>query len=75
MTGGNGGNGVLVIQIDNATTVVLTSGTAYSLPLGTTNLKAWLIGAGGGGSGATDNDLGAGGAGGAGGIAYYEWNV
>jgi hypothetical protein len=74
-TGGTGGQGVVVIQFYNGSTysnVVLTSGSSYSVPAGTKNIKFWAIGAGGGGSGATSNDSDSGGGGGAGGIAYIS---
>jgi hypothetical protein len=61
--------------VNNTTTTVLTSGTSYTIPAGTTSLKVWLIGAGGGGAGCPAIDVTSGGAGGAGGIAYYEFTV
>lgn len=73
MEGGDGGQGVLVIQRNGTTTTVLISGTSYAIPGGTYSIKVWLIGAGGGGAGATNNDNTSGGGGAAGGIAYYSW--
>jgi hypothetical protein len=63
----------LILQFNNSTTVVLTSGTSYSIPAGTNTMKAWLIGAGGSGAGSPATDGTSGGAGGAGGISYYSW--
>jgi hypothetical protein len=73
VTGGTGGQGVLIIRRNDTTTTVLTSGTSYSIPAGTTSIKVWLIGAGGGGAGSPQSDGTSGGAGAAGGIAYYAW--
>jgi hypothetical protein len=73
MTGGAGGQGVLVILRNGTTSTVLTSGSSYSIPAGTTSIKVWLIGAGGGGAGSTSTDTTVGGGGGAGGTAVYAW--
>jgi hypothetical protein len=61
------------LQFNGTTTVVLTSGTSYTIPAGTNTMKAWLIGAGGSGAGSDANDSASGGAGGAGGMVYNSW--
>jgi hypothetical protein len=69
-TGGNGGQGVVVVQSYNGSSysnTVLTTGTTYTFPVGTISFKVWAIGAGGGGAGSTSSDSTSGGAGGAGG--------
>jgi hypothetical protein len=68
--GGAGGQGIIVIRINDISTIVLTSGTVYTIP-SYTSIKIWVIGGGGGGGGAT-NIVAGGGGGGAGGIAYYS---
>jgi len=75
MTGGRGGDGIVVIQLNDATTTVLTSGTSFTIPANTTTMKIWAIGAGGGGGGSTNVDAGAGGGGGAGGLVYYAFST
>ena len=75
--GGNGGAGCVVLEFvtSSATTQhLLTSGSTYTLPNGTTTVRAWVVGGGGGGGGA-GGARGASGGGGAGGIAYYEWTL
>jgi hypothetical protein len=62
-----------VLQFNGTTTVVLTSGTSYTVPANTNSIKAWLIGAGGGGAGSPATDATSGGGGGAGGISYREF--
>ncbi len=75
MTGGAGGQGVVVISPVGGTNVVKTSGSSYTVPAGITTIKVWAIGAGGGGGGATDIDPSSGGGGGAGGVAYRTFVV
>lgn len=74
-TGGRGGQGAIVCQFVNGTIpfMILTSGTAVTIPPGTTAVRVWVIGAGGGGAGSPAQDGTAGGGGGAGGIAYKTW--
>jgi hypothetical protein len=70
-TGGSGGSGAVVIQMTvngSPQYEVLTSGTTYNTPVGTTSVKIWAIGAGGGGAGVPNADTVSGGGGGAGGI-------
>jgi hypothetical protein len=72
-TGGTGGQGVVVLQIYNGSTyssVILTSGTSYTVAGGSQLVKMWAVGGGGGGAGSTSVDNRSGGAGGAGGTAY-----
>jgi hypothetical protein len=74
--GGQGGQGVVVIQTYNGSSfsnVVLTANTSYTLPAGTVSGKIWAIGAGGGGAGSTAADGTSGGAGGAGGLSYIAF--
>ena len=73
-TGGFGGGGAVVCRFTKQGTVqyaVLTSGTSYTVPSGTLDVKIWAVGGGGGGAGATSTDATAGGGGGAGGVAYW----
>jgi len=74
-TGGRGGQGAVVCQFVGGSTqyIVLTSGTAYTVPAGTTAVRIWAIGAGGGGAGSPAQDGTAGGGGGAGGISFRTW--
>lgn len=75
LSGGTGGQGVVILQLDSNPAVVLTSGTSYTVSAGTyTTLKIWAIGAGGGGAGVSASDGTAGGAGGAGGISYILYS-
>jgi hypothetical protein len=76
MTGGTGGQGVVIVRSFNGSSyssIVLISGTSYTLPSNSQSFEVWAIGAGGGGAGATSTDGTSGGAGGAGGIAYRQW--
>jgi hypothetical protein len=76
MTGGAGGNGIVVVRSFNNSSyssVVLISGTSYALPGDSQSFEVWAIGAGGGGGGATSSDGTSGSAGGAGGITYRQW--
>ena len=74
MTGGAGGQGVLVAAFYNGAIFlfsnVYTNGSSFTVGPLVTSVKLWAIGAGGGGAGATDNDGTVGGGGAAGGIAY-----
>lgn len=72
--GGGGGSGVVILSFTDATSVALTSGTSYTVPVGKVLQKIWAVGAGGAGGGATASDSTAGGGGGAGGVAYYLVN-
>ncbi len=74
-TGGRGGQGAVVCQFVGGTTqfVVITSGTSYTIPPGTTAVRIWAIGAGGGGAGSPAQDGTSGGGGGAGGISFKTW--
>lgn len=73
-SGGDGGQGVVVLSFLNGgspvSTVVLISGSSFTIPDGVTAAKAWAIGGGGGGGGATSNDGTSGGSGAAGGVAF-----
>lgn len=73
-SGGDGGQGVVVIAYFNGaslvSSLVLASGSSVTVPAGVTSAKVWAIGGGGGGGGATDNDGTSGGSGAAGGVAY-----
>jgi hypothetical protein len=57
------------------TSVVLTSGSSWTVPSGITTVKVWAIGAGGGGAGAGGSNNSAGGGGGSGGVGYREFSV
>ena len=78
-SGGDGGQGVVVIAYYNGATflnsVVLTTGTSVTVGAGVTSAKVWAIGGGGGGGGSTENDGTSGGSGGAGGVAYVTKTV
>lgn len=73
-SGGDGGQGVVVIAYYNGASFVssevLISGIFVTVPAGVTSAKVWAIGGGGGGGGATEFDGTAGGGGGAGGVAF-----
>lgn len=69
--GGSGGAGAIILQLDAATPIMITLGTSYTVPFGTTSIKAWVIGGGGGGGTGYVNSSSGGG--GAGGIAYKQW--
>ena len=60
MVGGTGGQGVLVIAFYNGAsflnTIVYSTGSSLTIPAGVTSVKAWAIGAGGGGAGSTNSD-------------------
>jgi|GEM_PF-1361432 len=74
MTGGSGGQGVLVVAFYNGAsylnTIVYQNGSSLTVGGLATSVKVWAIGAGGGGAGSTDNDGTAGGGGAGGGVAY-----
>lgn len=74
-TGGRGGQGAVVCQFSGVTTqfIILTSGTSIVIPAGTSSVRIWAIGAGGGGAGSPAQDGTTGGGAGAGGIAYKAW--
>lgn len=75
--GGTGGAGVVIAHFTGGTPaqVILASGTIYAVPAGTTQVKIWAIGAGGGGSGVDPGDGTCGGGGGAGGVAVKTWTL
>jgi hypothetical protein len=54
--------------------VVLTSGTSYSIPAGCSSMKIWAIGGGGNGGGNGSEGC-SGGGGGAGGCSYKTWTT
>lgn len=74
MTGGAGGQGVVVAAFYNGAVFlysnVYTTGSSFTVGPLVTSVKVWAIGAGGGGAGSTDNDGTVGGGAGAGGTAY-----
>lgn len=77
LSGGNGGAGAIVLSFTGGTpsSVLLTSGTSYTVPAGTTAVTAWVIGGGGGGGGVPPGDGLSSGGGGAGGVASKTWNI
>jgi hypothetical protein len=76
MTGGAGGQGVVVVAFYNGAsflnTIVCQNGSSLVVGPVANSVKIWAIGAGGGGAGATGNDGTVGGGGGAGGVAYIS---
>ncbi len=78
-TGGNGGQGVIVLTYYNGGSFVksqmLSSGSSATVGANVDSVKAWAIGGGGGGGGSTAADGVSGGAGGAGGTAWYTTSV
>ena len=71
--GGVGGGGIIIIRINNTSTIVLTSGSSYTIDnWDGALLKIWVIGAGGGGAGSQATNSCAGGGGGGGGMVYYN---
>lgn len=58
-----------------SSSVLLTSGTSWTVPDGATSIKVWAIGAGGGGGGVSTLDNSAAAGGGAGGLSYRQFSV
>lgn len=79
MRGGAGGQGVVVVAFYNGVTLlncsVYISGTSFVVIPLTTNISIWVIGAGGGGAGSTNDNATVGGAGAAGGTSYKNTAV
>jgi hypothetical protein len=71
--GAAGGAGFIVIQINGTSSVIITSGTSYTIPNGVKFMKIWVIGGGGGSTGANSTAAQYYAGGGAGGICYYTW--
>jgi hypothetical protein len=78
-SGGDGGQGVVVIAFYNGasfvSSMVLIAGNSITVNSGITTAKVWAIGGGGGGGGATQSDGTSGGSGAAGGVAYITKTV
>jgi hypothetical protein len=79
-TGGQGGSGFVMCQFNTGATStyrMISSPTSgiYTIPLGTSSMKVWVVGGGGGGGGVPADDGTAAAAGGAGGITWKTFSI